>query len=227
MHFDGVDDLGTTPDGLMTGVQRTVACWFNQDGAVASRGRLLEMYGTSTRRGVLEYFADARIHWVSLNSGTNFGDWRMGTAFSTQAGWKFVVCSYDGAGTTLHPTMWVAEAAGPLSKLTNGAGLVRVQQRTAAEAADGGVTYIGATNAGGGSAFEGHIAEAAIWANKLLSDVEVANIYTLGMLAVPPTYYWPLDFGGQALLGGMFATITGALVSQTPPLLGRPAGRRG
>jgi hypothetical protein len=227
-RLDGVDDF-LNSDFRTMGNVISLSMWINHESAGPSPS-----YGRVMSHGQNYHYL---LQWVAGTPVLSFyrvtdntpGSYSMATGFATIPGWKFVAVVSDGpSGSPSPPIFYVWDGATypTLTKLTAGAGLTVDQAQFGNPYHDGYPIYLG-TEYNSGNWAQGAYGEFAWW-NRLLTDAEVAAIYTLGVMAVPdPIDYLPLDGGSLQNFGkvplGWF--VTGALPSPNPPI--RPAGRRG
>jgi hypothetical protein len=223
LTFDGVDDMVARSASVTLGAVVTLCAWIKPTtygegrlGAIWQHGGAADVARLALRLQDAQLGATASWGFAG-GRATTTGRWIAPDNQIALGVWQWLAASYDGTATANNPTLYYNGA--PVT-------VTRIQAPAGALLADTQVIYLG--NAGSPTrTFEGAIGEVGAW-TRVLSDAELAAVYTLGVNAVPDYVdYLPWDSGsGQVFgAGGSAYTITGALAGENPPI--RPAGRRG
>jgi Concanavalin A-like lectin/glucanases superfamily len=228
--LDGVDDY-LVSGNRTNGYAHSVCFWVDPDVVVTSGQLVWHGNNWNQHHFYVGWDSTPRIRLYRITNNTP-GDYRMTTPFSSIPGWKFVAIVSDGwAESPPPPTFYVWDGVTypVLTKLTWGAGIDGTAQFGGAYG-DGGAWHLGIIGYGGGQPFDGRLAEVSIWEARLLTDAEVAAIFTLGVPAIGgATDYLPLDVGSLPPqnfgYSGETWGVAGTTLAPNPPT--RPAGRRG
>jgi Concanavalin A-like lectin/glucanases superfamily len=216
--FDSVDDH--VDSGVETlGSFATFAAWIHPFSVGENSLGMIVAHGGTDRPRMGLQLCNTPVNSLQFRAEGNNGAWVSGANAITLGVWQHVAASLDGTGFPLGPAPSLYVNGQPVANTV-------VTAPAGALATDNVVFYIGNSSTTART-FNGRIGEVAIWP-RVLSPVEINNVYVLGVGAVPDYgWYFPGDAGSRQQFprGTLALTLVGAIAGENPPA--RPAGRRG
>lgn len=161
--------------------------------------------------------------WQLRSDRSTDGVWDMTTGFATLSLWHGLLATYDTALTTNDPILYTYELeTSTFSVLTVGAGLTEVTAPSGS-VSEPSTQRFGAAGIFGDDAYDGTIAQVAMWSRILDAD-EAQLALMRSPLAVPNglEVYWPMD----GIIGGTVrdysgkgrnGSVSGAVLGSAPP----------